>query len=258
MIHPLHVITGGLTDDAALDTATSRAILQAVNAGELPETLQVGTPHRVVAFGKHDSLAPRFREAVDIAVNHDYDPTVRIAGGRAVVFHPGTVRFAWTIPEQEPAKSMHARFATLAEAVVKTLRELGVDTEIGKLPNEYCAGSYSVHIASGGKVMGVGQRLARSAAQGGGMIVVNNAVSINAVLGPIYENLDVPFDPTMTGALSDVAQLDPVEVASGLAHHLAPASGRITASVDPATEAIAASLRDDHVPQHLRQRAEPS
>jgi hypothetical protein len=153
---------------------------------------------------------------------------------------------------------MHARFATLAEAVVKTLRELGVDTEIGELPNEYCAGSYSVHIAGGGKVMGVGQRLARSAAQVGGMIVVNNAVSINTVLGPIYRRLDVPFDPAMTAALSDVAELDPVEVASGLAHHLAPASGRIAASVDPATEAIAASLRSDHVPQHLRQRTEPS
>jgi len=253
---PLHLIFGGLTGDAALDTATSRAILQRVNARELPATLQVGMPHRVVAFGKHDTLSPRFIDATQIALDRGFDPTVRIAGGRAVVFHPGTIRFAWTVPEEEPTKTMHSRFAVLADAVVATLAHLGVDAEIGELPDEYCAGSYSVHLADGGKVMGVGQRLARHAAQVGGMIVVDGADTINAVLGPIYRELGLSFDPAATGAISDVATLDADAVAMRLADVLSSGDGIVAAAVDGVTHSLAASLRLDHVPQHLRERTE--
>ena len=252
---PLHVIVGELTRDAALDTATSRAILQRVNSGELPATLQVGMPHDVVAFGKHDSLTPGFTRAVAIAQNQGFDVTVRIAGGRAVVFHPGTVRFAWTVPDDQPAETMHARFETLASAVVAALEQLGVDAQIGELANEYCAGSYSVHLKGGGKVMGVGQRLARHAAQVGGMIVVNDAASINAVLEPVYSELDIVFDPNMTGAISDVQTLDPQAVADALAASLAP-EAQVTDRIDAETQTLAASLRPDHVPPHLRERTE--
>ncbi len=253
---PLHLIFGGLTGDAALDTATSRAILQRVNSRELPATLQVGMPHQVVAFGKHDTLSPRFIDATQIALDHGFDPTVRIAGGRAVVFHPGTIRFAWTVPEDEPAATMHSRFSLLAEAVVGTLARFGVDTEIGELPDEYCPGTYSVHLADGGKVMGVGQRLARHGAQVGGMIVVNGRDTINTVLDPIYRELGLSFDPAATGAVSDVATLDADAVAMQLADVLSGGDGFVPATVDGVTQTIAAPLRVDHVPQHLRERTE--
>jgi len=254
----LHLILGGLTGDAALDTAISRAILQRVSSGELPATLQVGMPHEVVAFGKHDALAPGFARAVDIAREQGFDPTVRIAGGRAVVFHPGTVRFAWTVPGDAPAQAMHARFETLAQAVVAALSGFDIESEIGELHDEYCAGRYSVHLTDGGKIMGVGQRLARHAAQVGGMIVIDNPQRINAVLEPVYRELEIPFDPAMTGALSDVHGVRPDAVALALADHLAPHGGLVAVSVDAATHALGASLRHDHVPLHLRERTEPS
>ncbi|MEN8239447.1 MAG: hypothetical protein ABFR53_09625 [Actinomycetota bacterium] len=255
---PLHLIFGELTGDAALDTAMSRAILQRVSSGELPATLQVGMPHRVVAFGKHDALGSGFVNAVDIAQDHGFDTTVRIAGGRAVVFHPGTVRFAWTVREDEPARTMHTRFETLARAVVSTLAAFDIASEIGELPDEYCPGRYSVHLAGGAKVMGVGQRLSRNAAQVGGMIVINDTETINAVLEPIYGELAIPFDADMTGAVSDVRELSPDTVALALADHISPEGGHIRSSIDAATSELGASLRVDHVPLHLRERAEPS
>ena len=255
---PLHVISGGLTGDAALDTAISRAILLRVDSGELPATLQVGMPHRVVAFGKHDAVTAGFTKAVDVAMEQGFDTTVRIAGGRAVVFHPGTVRFAWTVPVEAPADTMHARFAALAQAVVATLAAFDVAAEVGELPNEYCAGSYSVHLKNGAKVMGVGQRLARHAAQVGGMIVVNDPSTINSVLGPIYGHLGIGFDPDMTGALSDVRRLEPDSVAAVLAESLAPDGAPVPSSVDAITSDLGSSMRRDHVPQHLRERTEPS
>jgi len=247
----LNVISGHLSTDAALDTATSRAILERVGAGELPETLQVGVPHRVVAFGRHDALSPSFEDAVTMAVTHGFDPTVRIAGGRAVVFHGGTVRFAWTMRTAEPAKTMHRRFQTLAEAVVSALGSVGAGSEIGKLPGEYCAGQYSVHLTGGAKVMGVGQRLSRSAAQVGGMIVVSDPGSINEVLVPIYGLLGIPMDPLATGSVADVAEIGPETIATRLTDAIGDGRKLLQVTVDEATTSRALELRADHVPAPL-------
>jgi len=255
-LHPvstveLNVISGHLSGDAALDTATSRAILERVGSDEMPETLQVGLPHRVVAFGKHDAISPGFADAVALAVAGDFDPTVRIAGGRAVVFHPGTVRFAWTVRASEPAKTMHIRFQTLADAVVSSLATVGVRSEIGELPREYCAGKYSVHLADGAKVMGVGQRLSRHAAQVGGMIVVNDSVSINEVLVPIYDVLGIPIDPGATGSVAEVATVEPETVADRLTEAIAGDRRLVRGTLDEETTARALELRSDHVPAPL-------
>lgn len=250
----LHVIRGGLTGDAALDTAMSRAILQRVTAGDLDETLQLGTPHHVVAFGKHDTLAPRFETAVRIARAHGHDPTIRIAGGRAVVFSPSIVRFAWTIAVADPARTMRDRFRRLATAVVDALADLGVPSDIGEVPNEYCAGEYSVHVLGSRKVMGVGQRLTRSAAQVGGMIVLDDADSVNAVLLPVYEALGLSMDPLATGAVSDVRTVAPEDVCDAVASRLASGRALVDASLDVETSDLGSTLRDDHDPANLRSR----
>ena len=254
MAPTLALIRGELTGDAPLDTAISRAILQRVTAGELGETLQVGTPHRVVAFGKHDSLTDGFADAVAIAESADHDPTVRIAGGRAVVFSPTIVRFAWTVRAEEPARDMHQRFRRLAEAVVAALGRLGVSSEVGEIPDEYCAGQYSVHVLGTRKVMGVGQRLTRGAAQVGGMIVVEDPESINDVLGPIYDVLGVPMDPNATGAISDVRPMEAIEVSEALAVELAGGRGIVPSTIDRDTLELGRRLRDDHDPAHLPSR----
>ncbi|MCL1597890.1 MAG: lipoate--protein ligase family protein [Actinomycetia bacterium] len=247
----INVISGHLTGDAALDTAVSRAILHRVGSGLLPETIQVGTPHNVVAFGKHDTLADHFPRAVSVAIDRGFDPTVRIAGGRAVVFHRGTVRFSWTTQASEPATTMHARFDQIANAVVDSLAALGVETTVGELPGEYCAGSYSVHIVGGGKIMGVGQRLTRSAAQVGGVIVVDDTESINAVLAPVYRALGVDMDPARTGCVADAVPAAPSVVAASLVDRLSSGRDVSETTLDDETIALASTYRADHVPTAL-------
>ena len=244
----LAVIRGQLTGDAPLDTAISRAILLEASAGELPEVLQVGTPHRVVAFGKHDTLSSGFADAVGIAVEQGWDPTVRIAGGRAVVFSPTIVRFAWTVPVDKPTETMRARFSTLSNAVVRALASLDVRGTVGEVPNEYCAGEYSVHIRGHRKVMGVGQRLTRSAAQVGGMIVVADPEDINRVLAPIYRALGVPIDPTATGSIADDRSVSPDDVMSAFIREIADGRAVRETELPSATLEAARSLRLDHVP----------
>ena len=243
------MIRGALTGDGPMDTAVSRAILQRVTAGELPETLQVGTPHRVVAFGKHDTLTEGFGDAVAAAETAGFDPTVRIAGGRAVVFSPTIVRFAWTLAVSDPAASMHDRFQELADAVVRTLAAFDVAGTVGEIPDEYCAGAYSVHILGGRKVMGVGQRLSRSAAQVGGMIVVSGADAINEVLVPVYAALGVPMDPGATGSIADDRVVDVGDLQDAFVAEIAAGRRTTDTSVDDVTMEMASLLRADHDPR---------
>lgn len=254
MTSTLDVLRGHHTGDGPLDTAVSRAILHRVNEGSLGETLEVGAPHHIAAFGKHDTLAEGFETAVAIARSHGYDPTIRIAGGRAVVFSPTIVRFAWTIPSPDPARTMHERFRLLARGVVDALESLGIAAAIGEIPHEYCAGEYSVNVLGSRKVMGVGQRLSRSVAQIGGMIVVADPDDINGVLVPVYDALGVPIDPSATGSLADVASVSVDDVIDALI--VAIAGGRTTRMQmpDPSTMDLAHTLRSDHDPAHLQTR----
>lgn len=254
MTSGLDVLREQYTLDGPLDTAVSRAILQRVSDGELGETLEVGAPHHIAAFGKHDTLTAGFDTAVAIARSHGYDPTIRIAGGRVVVFSPTIVRFAWTIPSPDPAPTMHERFRVLANGVVTALASLGITSEIGEIPHEYCAGEYSVNVRGSRKVMGVGQRLSRAAAQIGGMIVVSDPDDINTVLVPIYDALGVPIDPSATGSLADVASVTVDDVLDALTAALA--GGRTTrmSVADSSTWDLARRLRSDHDPAHLQTR----
>ncbi|HSJ71711.1 MAG TPA: lipoate--protein ligase family protein [Acidimicrobiia bacterium] len=254
MTSTLDVLREHHTGDGPLDTAVSRAILHRVNEGELGETLEVGAPHHIAAFGKHDTLTAGFDTAVTIAEGHGYDPTIRIAGGRAVVFSPTIVRFAWTIPSEDPARTMHERFRVLANGVVSALASLGITSAIGEIPNEYCAGEYSVSVLGARKVMGVGQRLSRSAAQIGGMIVVADPDDINTVLVPIYDALGVRIDPSATGSLADVASVTVDDVLDALTAALARGRATRMAVPDPSTLDLARHLRPDHDPAHLQTR----
>lgn len=243
----LTVLADVLTGDGPLDTATSRAILRAVSAGEMGETFEIGLSSRVLAFGKHDTIAPRFDEAVSEADALGFQPTVRIAGGRAAVFHEQTLRFGWTRPVDDPAASMYGGFEALSSMIVATLGRFGIHAQVGEVPGEYCPGSYSVHIA-GRKVMGVGQRLMRKAAHVGGVLVVSDSDSINDVLVPVYDRLGLSFDPATTGSIADAIPLDANDVATAFIEQIAQGRTVVEGTVPDSVRAQAAGHRPDHDP----------
>jgi lipoate-protein ligase A len=241
------VIRDQLTGDGPLDTATSRAILRAVSAGDMPETFEVGLSSRVLAFGKHDTSSPGFARSVEIASDHGFEPTVRIAGGRAAVFHETTVRFGWTRLVDDPASTMHDGFRALSGFVVDTLGDFGIHAEVGEIPGEYCPGQYSVHIGNK-KVMGVGQRLTRNAAHVGGVIVLSNSAIINAVLVPIYELLDIPLATEATGSVADAFPVDPSLFMDRLTDHVVAGRPAHLETVPHNVRSAAIEFRPDHDP----------
>src|SRR3954453_9791284 len=172
---PLRLLTESFPDDPALDTAVARALLERVAAGELPETLRLARPGRAVAFGRRDEVSAGYEAAVRAAREAGFAPVVRLGGGRAAVYHEGTVLMGHAIPEPDPRPGIHERFERSAALLATALRDLGVDARVGEVPGEYCPGGYSVNARGWVKLAGLGQRLIAGGAHVGAVVVVDGA-----------------------------------------------------------------------------------
>jgi lipoate-protein ligase A len=238
------------TDRPARDTAVSRAVLLGVGAGEEPETFRLHRTADLVAFGPHDRVAPGYDAAVAAARAHGFGAIERLAGGRAAVFHAGTLAFSWAIPDPDPPARIRARFAELAELIVTAFRSLGLDARVGEVPGEYCPGEWSVNARGAVKLMGVGQRLVRGAAHVGGVIVVADAARIRDVLVPVYEALGLDWDPATAGSIADeLARPVPLaEVAAAVRAAQAARHQVVDGALGPAVLARADGLEADHEP----------
>jgi lipoate-protein ligase A len=174
-----------------------------VGRGELPETLRIYRPGRMVAFGKRDAVTPGYTAAAAAARAAGFEPLLRLAGGRAAVFHEDTLVLAHAIPDPEPRVGIRERFAAMAEAVAAALRRLGVDARVGEVPGEYCPGEWSVNARGRVKLAGTAQRLIAGASHTGAVIVVANAERVREILVPIYEALGLDWDPATAGSVAD-------------------------------------------------------
>ena len=142
----------------------------------------------------------------------------RLAGGRAAVFHSGTIAIARAYSDPQPPKRTYARFEEMAELIAVTLRGLGVDARVGEVPGEYCPGAYSVNARGATKLAGIGQRMIRGGAHMGGVVVASGGGEVARALGPVYEALELDWDPATSGSVSEELgrAVDPGEVEEAL------------------------------------------
>jgi len=203
----LRVCLDDVPDEPAVDTAVARVLLERVEAGELPATLRLSRPSRVVAFSARDTRTPGVDAAVRAATNRGFASVSRLAGGRPAVFTPATVAFSLAEPATTPSAAIEARFARMAGALTAALRALGTDARIGEVPGEYCPGAWSVNIAGTHKVAGIGQRVLRRSAHTGGVVVVGDARAIRDVLTDVYAAMHLGWSPDTAGAVDDVVHV---------------------------------------------------
>jgi len=231
----------------AFGTAVSHAILMRVAAGELPATYRLHRAEAVLSFGRQDALNPGFRAAVDIAREAGFAPVLRLAGGRAAVFHEGTLAFAHATPELAPREGTRQRFADTGELLAAALATLGIDARVGEVPGEYCPGEWSVNARGRVKLAGVGQRLVAGAAHVGGVVVATHAKRLANVLVPVYEALGLDWDPATAGSADDESPgSGPDTVAGAIVAELAARHELVEATLDPETLALAERLEARH------------
>jgi lipoate-protein ligase A len=174
-----------------------------VAAGELPPTIRIHRPGNEVAFGRQDIASPGYEAAAEAARSAGFAAVERLAGGRAAVFHQGTVAIARSYADPEPPKRTYARFEEMAELIAEALRGLGVDARVGEIPGEYCPGAYSVNARGETKLAGIGQRMIRGGAHMGGVVVASGGREVADVLVPVYEALELDWKPETSGSVAD-------------------------------------------------------
>jgi octanoyl-[GcvH]:protein N-octanoyltransferase len=199
----IRLLHDGFPDPPEMDTAVSHATLRRVAEGLEAETLRLHRPEAILAFGPRDRIAPGFARAIAAAREHGFASIERLAGGRAAVFHQGTIAFSWAIPDPSAREGIRRRFDEIAGIMAEALRSLGVDARIGEVPGEYCPGEHSVNARGRTKLVGVGQRIVKDAAHVGGVVVVSGSDRVHDVLVPVYDALGLGWNPATVGSLED-------------------------------------------------------
>jgi octanoyl-[GcvH]:protein N-octanoyltransferase len=243
----LHLLTDSFPDDPALDAAVSRALMFRVAAGELPETLRIAHPGTTVAFAKRDAVADGYDEAVRAAREHGFEATLRLAGGRAAVFHDGTMEIGHAVPDEDPRAGIHDRFRHTAGRLARALGALGSDARVGEVTGEYCPGRYSVNARGRAKLAGIGQRVVGGGSHTGVVLVVEEEDRINAVLRPVYAALGLGWDPGASGSVRTEAPAATWDaVRDAIVTEYAREYDLVEDSVDPETLRLARDLAVEH------------
>lgn len=243
----LRLLRDSFEEDPALDAAVSRVTMQRVAAGELPETLRIARPARAVAFGKRDAVAPGWAAAVSAARDAGFEPALRLAGGRAAVFHEGTMEIGHAVPDPEPRAGIHERFRSTAERLARALAGLGVDARVGEVDREYCPGRYSVNARGAAKLAGIGQRVIAGGSHTGVILVVDGEGRVNDVLAPVYAALGLDWDPAATGSVTaEVPSVSWDAVRDAVVAEYARDYDIDEAELDPETLSRARELASEH------------
>ncbi|WP_281195444.1 lipoate--protein ligase family protein [Halorubrum sp. F4] len=194
--------------DASPRTDRNHTVRLLANAAEGLAGVRVWAPPRHVAFGRRDVREPGHDRARRAAGTAGFDPIRRDVGGRAVAYTGDTLAFAVALPIDGDRGSIDERYATVTRAVRSALEESGAGISSGEPPDSFCPGDHSLRVgggeSEGGKLAGIAQRVRSDAALVAGCVVVSrhDAHAIATVLDPVYDALDVPFDPGSVGSVA--------------------------------------------------------
>jgi octanoyl-[GcvH]:protein N-octanoyltransferase len=243
----LQVLHDSFQHDPALDAAVSRALMLRVAQGELPETLRIARPGTTVVFAKRDAVTDGYEDALRAARHHGFDATLRLAGGRAAVFHDGTMEIGHAVADAEPRAGIHERFKNTAGRLARALGTLGLDARVGEVAGEYCPGRYSVNARGAVKLAGIGQRVVAGGSHTGVVLVVSGEGRINDVLRPVYDALGLAFAPEVTGSVDAERPGTSWEaVREAILAEYARDYELVEAKLDDATLALARELAPEH------------
>lgn len=189
----------------ALEVALSHALVERVGEGALGPTLRIYRPAPTLAFGRLDALRPGFPAAAAAARAHGFEPVVRAPGGHAVAYHDGCLVVDEILPHADPIAGLQERFRHSAETLAEALRDVGVDSRVGRIAGEFCPGEYTVSARGEVKLVGSAQRVLRHASLLAASIAVTDAAALRAVLEDVYEALELEWDPATAGGVANEA-----------------------------------------------------
>lgn len=200
----LKIITGPDFIDAAADITVAPRLLKHTAQNSLGTFARIYRPQATVAFTSRDYSTLGFSNAQEQARQLNFTPVLRSPGGRAVAYHEDSVVLDLVSNDTDPHRLVNERFLAIAEIFVEAFDRLGVTSNIGEVPREYCPGKYSV-ISENVKLVGSAQRIMRGGWLLSAFVVVKNIVPVREVLTRVYSELSVDMDPSTVCDLSAFA-----------------------------------------------------
>jgi octanoyl-[GcvH]:protein N-octanoyltransferase len=198
------------------DIATGPSLLRRTTALATNPLVRIYRPRPVVAFGGSDRRSPGFDAAFDVAVQHGFMPMLRAPGGHAVAYHRQSLCVEFFAATDDPHRGMHERFEQIGGLFRVALARLGIDAQLGSVPDEYCPGKHSLNVDNRVKLVGTAQRIIKGGWMFGAGIVCERPTAIRDVLTDVYAALGLAFDPTSVAAtqeLSPIADTGALEAA---------------------------------------------
>lgn len=197
----------GRRETPAADRAVTDDLVERARDGET--VVRCWVPPRQLAFGRRDTREDGYEQARERAKAHEFPPTVRRVGGRAVAFDgTTTVSVAHAGPTGE--ESIAARYDRALDWLETALTELGVTVHRQEPEGAFCPGSCSLSTGAG-KVAGLAQRVTAEAALVAGVVIVAGAEELAPVLEAVYDALGVEFDPRTVGTVAGAGGPSTVE-----------------------------------------------
>jgi lipoate-protein ligase A len=239
--------TGSALRPAGVELAISHALLSRVGAGRLPPLVRIYRPAPTVAFGRLDLHREGYGEAIEAARRHGFEPALRLAGGHAAAYHPGSLVFESITAEESGLTGVGERFEDFSGHLREVVTALGADATIGELRGEYCPGRHSILVGGRLKVAGIAQRATRRAALTSASIVVRDVAPLRAVLEDVYGALSIELDPATVGSLEqELSGIQVDAVAGELIARLRGDGATVTVDIDADTRALAFELLSRH------------
>lgn len=194
----MHVFRGRGPTPAA-DHSLSADLFEVAAERGLP-AVRVWYPPRQVAFGRRDRNAPGYERARAVASRRGYPPTERRVGGHAVAFTGNTLAFAFVRPTENLRTGIGERYESALDDLAVALEACGVAPDRGEPPDSFCPGSHS--LSADGKLAGLAQRVRADVASVAGVVIASDEDALAAVLDPVYDALEVSFDPNSVGSVA--------------------------------------------------------
>lgn len=241
----MQLLRDGFPDDPLRDMALSHALLLEVARGERPPLVRAYRPGATVAFSKLDARAPGFARAAAAASARGFAPLVRLGGGHAAAYGPGSLVYEEVVAHEAVFEGTQERYAAATGLIRRALARVGVAADVGELDGEYCAGSHSLNVGGRVKIAGLSQRVVRGAALVTAMLLLEDEPPVRPVLTDVYAALSIPWRPETAGAIADIVPAPSHEqlVAALVAEH---GGGLEPAQVGEATLAAADALAPRH------------
>ena len=194
----MRVVRGSVNAPEPDRTVTIQLVQSVATAGE--SALRVWQPPEQVAFGRRDANREGFERARDAVTSGGVSAIERSTGGHAVYFTGNTVSFVRATPVSDERTGIERRYEETIPKVRTALSEVGVETHQGEPEGAFCPGTHS--LSADGKIVGLAQRVRNDVAVVAGILVLQDHEQIAALLDPVYDALDIPFNPDAVGSVA--------------------------------------------------------